>query len=53
MTAALFDVITVHCFFNAGHTVQGVTPQEAHDLMEDHYAAVHAGQIARLIGATT
>jgi hypothetical protein len=51
MTGSLFDVFTVHCFFNPDHAVQGMTPQEAHDLMEAHYTAEHGRQIARLIGA--
>jgi hypothetical protein len=40
-------VITVHCFA-CPHTVTGATPQDAHDLMEAHYAAAHAALIGRL-----
>lgn len=43
----LFPLITVHCF-TCPKTVTGSTPDEAHDLMEDHYAEKHAALIARL-----
>jgi hypothetical protein len=49
MTPGLFDVFTVHCF-TCPHTVSDVTPQGAHDRMEDHYRRDHAALIARLIG---
>lgn len=40
-------LITVHCF-TCPHTVTGVTPDVAHDLMEAHYAAAHAALIRSL-----
>lgn len=51
MTAAgqlpLFAEITVHCFACPA-TVTGASPDEAHDLMEQHYATKHPLLIARL-----
>lgn len=47
--AALFDLITVCCFC-CPHKVTGTTPQEAHDLMEAHYADKHAARITALTG---
>ena len=41
--------ISVHCFFNCGHVVQSVDPQEAHDLMERHYGQKHAHQIEQIV----
>lgn len=40
-------LITVHCF-TCPHSVTGSTPEEAHDLMERHYADEHAVFIRRL-----
>ena len=47
--AALFDVITVHCF-TCPHVERGVSPQAAHDQMEQHYAEEHAKLIRSLCG---
>lgn len=41
MSARLFDLITVHCFA-CPHTVEGTSPDEAHDLMEAHYSEKHS-----------
>ena len=46
--ATLFDSITVHCF-TCRHTVEGATPNEAHDLMESHYEQQHRVLIDRLV----
>lgn len=43
------QLITVHCF-TCPHVERGATPQDAHDLMEGHYAARHALLIASLAG---
>lgn len=40
--------ITVHCFA-CPHRVERSSPAEAHDAMEEHYAAAHADLIARLV----
>jgi len=42
--------VTVHCFF-CPHIEDGVTPQDAHDRMEQHYSACHQAQIDQLVGA--
>jgi hypothetical protein len=43
MSDALFDVVTVHCFFGrwCNHKVQNVDPVAASRTMEQHYEAVH------------
>jgi hypothetical protein len=48
--AALFDLITVHCF-TCRHVEQGPTPQAAHDQMEAHYAAEHGELIRSIVEA--
>jgi len=53
MTAALFDVITVHCFFalrGCKHVVTSVDPIDAHDRMEEHYSAKHGLLLSLLVG---
>lgn len=40
-------LITVHCF-TCPHRVAAASPQEAHDLMEQHYDEEHAVLIRRL-----
>jgi hypothetical protein len=48
---ALFDVVTVHCFWAwCGHVERGLDPQAVHDQMEAHYAARHADDLAGLTG---
>lgn len=42
-------VVTVHCVFNHAHTVRDRDPEAAHDEMERHYAAKHAGQIEAVL----
>ncbi len=42
------EVIAVLCFFNCPYVARAVDPQEAHDLMERHYAEKHAHQIERI-----
>ena len=49
MTAALFEFVTVRCF-TCPHAERAMTPQGAHDQMEQHYADKHAPLIARLTG---
>jgi hypothetical protein len=46
--SALFDVVTVHCLA-CSHTVESTDPIEAHDRMEEHYAAKHAKLIQSII----
>jgi hypothetical protein len=43
----LAEPITVHCFA-CEHVEIGVTPQDAHDRMEQHYSVRHAALIERL-----
>jgi hypothetical protein len=43
---ALFKVITVRCF-TCPHVERGLSPQEAHDQMETHYAMKYGALIAR------
>ena len=45
----LIPLIEVHCFFGCPYVAESVEPQEAHDLMEQHYTQVHAWQIERII----
>jgi hypothetical protein len=48
-------VVTVHCFFapKCKHAEQAESPQVAHDLMEAHYTAKHAAQIAAITSPAT
>ena len=43
MSDTLFDMFTVHCFFQrwCNHKVTGIDPQANHDEMEAHYESVH------------
>lgn len=41
------DVVTVHCF-TCPHSVTAATPDDAHRLMEWHYASRHAALIAAI-----
>lgn len=43
MNSTLFDVLTVHCFFQrwCSHKITGINPQANHDAMEDHYRTEH------------
>jgi hypothetical protein len=43
------EIFVVHCFFGCGYVTQSIGPQEAHDLMEQHYAEKHAHQIDRIV----
>ncbi len=45
-------LIAVHCFFGerCGHVVRDADPQQAHDLMEEHYEGKHQAAIDRLVG---
>ncbi|WP_326646075.1 hypothetical protein OG884_15600 [Streptosporangium sp. NBC_01755] len=45
----LFQIITVHCFFNCGHIEHDITPQSAHDGMERHYSEKHAAEIRSIL----
>lgn len=46
-------MITVRCFFVfCTHEVQDL-PQVAHDLMEQHYSAVHTEDIRRLFAVVS
>lgn len=62
MSGTLFDLTTVHCFYNCGHKVQG-NAGESSDAMERHYWDRHyepkakenliaAGQSPERIGKT-
>jgi hypothetical protein len=49
VTGALFDVVTVHCFFGwCGHVVSDTDPKAAHQRMEAHYAGRHDRDLTRL-----
>lgn len=43
-------MFTVLCIFDSNHMRRAKTPQEAHDLMERHYAEKHRQQIDRICG---
>lgn len=43
------DIIVVHCFFRCKRIVRSADPQQAHDLMERHYAEKHSDQIDRIV----
>lgn len=47
--AALFTVITVHCFFGCPSVIRDIDPQAAHDRMEEHYASAHSTQVSAAI----
>lgn len=49
VTSPLSRLIVV-CCFACPHHVAATTPQEAHDLMEAHYAEAHGPLIRRLAG---
>jgi len=44
------DVIVVHCFFGCKQVAQSADPQQAHDMMEHHYAEKHSIQIDKIVG---
>lgn len=48
----LVGLFTAHCFFagTCTHAEHALTPEEAHELMEAHYARVHATAIDRIVG---
>jgi len=52
VSEALFDLITVHCFFVARcqHTEQAADARSAHDAMERHYFTQHRAEISRMVG---
>lgn len=43
------DLIVVHCFFRCKHIEQSADPQQAHDMMERHYAEKHSAQIDKIV----
>ena len=52
----MIDLVRVECFWGARtvdpclHVVEAIDPQEAHDLMEEHYQGKHKAAIDRLVG---
>lgn len=49
-TQLAFGISTVRCFFHCGHTTEALDPEDAGDLMEQHYTARHNVDIGRAIG---
>lgn len=43
------EIIDVHCFFRCKYVARSSDPQQAHDLMEKHYAEKHSHQIEQAI----
>jgi hypothetical protein len=50
MADALIPLVPVDCFFGCPHVVRELSPDTAHDRMEDHYKLNHQAQIVRLVG---
>lgn len=50
MSAALVPTFRVHCFWGScGIVLEGFSPDDAHDRMEEHYAASHANDITKVL----
>jgi hypothetical protein len=50
-TAEPAPTYTVHCFFDCPTVVRDPDPNEAHRLMEEHYATVHRADIDNALAA--